>query len=163
IFKNCGKSKIEKKNRYKLATLGEIVNSKCLPAGYSTSVSPLPNAYDHCKKKLDDGEVLVCGHGYHFECYQKLKYSCHYYEEYYKCRIYNNVNSFLKRLKKSPNILTTKEKEGENVEDIANEDDEKIPINKNPNKHLDPFESKESIRKVSFERVYMRSFVTGYF
>ncbi|CAG8547740.1 15538_t:CDS:2 [Funneliformis caledonium] len=107
IFKNCGKSKIEKKNQYKLATLEEIVDSKCLPAGYSTSVSPLPNACDHCKKKLDDGEVLVCGHGYHFECYQKLEYS--------------------------PNILTTEEKEGENVEDITNEDDEKteeIEINK---------------------------------
>ncbi|CAG8650031.1 3013_t:CDS:1, partial [Funneliformis caledonium] len=120
-------------------TLGEIVDSKCLPAGYSTSVSPLPNVCDHCKKKLDDGEVLVCGHGYHFEYYQKLKYSCYYCEEYYKREIYNNVNSFLKRLEKGPNILTTEEKEGENVEDIANENDEKaeeIETNKSQQVHV---------------------------
>ncbi|CAG8674948.1 16787_t:CDS:2, partial [Funneliformis caledonium] len=105
IFKNCGKSKIEKKNQYKLATLGEIVDSKCLPAGYSTS----------------------------------LEYSCHYCKEYYKRRIYNNVNFFLKRLEKGPNILTTEEKKGENVEDIANEDDEKaeeIETNKSQQVHV---------------------------
>ncbi|GES94531.1 hypothetical protein GLOIN_2v1841619 [Rhizophagus clarus] len=50
---------------------------------------PLPDSCDHCRKKLDDGEVLICGHGYHFECYQMMEYGYRYYEKYYKRRIYN--------------------------------------------------------------------------
>src|SRR5438132_968607 len=55
LFANRGKSKLSKKKRYELATLGETVDSRCLPAGYSAGVIPLPNACDHCHKKLDDG------------------------------------------------------------------------------------------------------------
>ena len=126
LFKNRGKSQLHKKNRYKLATLGEIVDPKCLPTGYSAGIPPSPDFCDHCKKKLSDGEVLICGHGYHFECYQIMEYSCRHCEEYYKRGIYSNVNSFLKRLEKGPNVLTTEEKEGENVEEVLSDENEKV-------------------------------------
>ncbi|CAG8526613.1 11341_t:CDS:2 [Ambispora leptoticha] len=85
------------KKRYELATLGETVDSRCLPAGYSAGVIPLPNACDHCCKKLDDGEVLVCEHGYHFEYYQMMEYE------------------------KGPNVLTTEERE--NSEEASDENE----------------------------------------
>src|SRR5947199_6429394 len=90
IFKNREKSKLcksKKKLQYQLATLGETVDPKCLQTGYSTNIPPLPDSCDHCHKKLDDGEVLICGHSYHFECYQMLEYSCRHCEEYYKREI----------------------------------------------------------------------------
>ncbi len=79
-----------------MATLGEIVDLKYLSTGYSAGIPPSPDFCDHCKKKLSDGEVLICGYEYYFECYQIMKYSCHHYEEYYKRGIYSNINSFLK-------------------------------------------------------------------
>ena len=126
LFKNRGKSKLHKKNQYKLATLGEIVDLKCLPTGYSTNMPPLANTCDHCRKELDDGEVLVCGHGYHLECYQIMNYGCRHCEEYYKRGIYSNVDSFLKRLEKGPEVLTSEEKENENFEDVDENDTVKI-------------------------------------
>ncbi|UZO27320.1 uncharacterized protein OCT59_019521 [Rhizophagus irregularis] len=127
IYKNCGKSKLcksKKKIQCQLATLGETVDTKCLPTGYSTNMPPLPDSCDHCRKKLDDGEVLICGHGYNFECYQMMEYGCRHCEEYYKRGIYSNVNSFLDRLEKGPNVLTSDEQdetpteENETVEEV---------------------------------------------
>ncbi|GBB85277.1 hypothetical protein RclHR1_11830008 [Rhizophagus clarus] len=127
IFKNCGKSKLcksKKKIQCQLATLGETVDTKCLPTGYSTNMPPLPDSCDHCRKKLDDGEVLICGHGYHFECYQTMEYGCRHCEEYYKRGIYSNVNSFIDRLEKGPNVLTSDEQdespteENETIEEV---------------------------------------------
>ncbi|RHZ53533.1 hypothetical protein Glove_441g50 [Diversispora epigaea] len=112
VFKNCGKSQLHKKRKKiecKLITLGETVDSRCLPTGYSTSVPPSPDKCDICHKNLDNGEVLICGHGYHFECYQKNEYGCRHCEEYYKRGIYSNVKSFLDRLEKGPNVLTSEE------------------------------------------------------
>ncbi|PKC15875.1 hypothetical protein RhiirA5_407714 [Rhizophagus irregularis] len=52
----------------------------------------LPDSCDHCRKKLDDGEVLICGYSYHFKYYQMIEYGCHYCDEYYKCKIYNKTS-----------------------------------------------------------------------
>ncbi len=72
---------------------------------------PLSDSCDHCHKKLDDGKVLICEHGYHFECYQIMEYGCYHCEEYYKCEIYNNVNSFLDWVEKEQNILISDEQD----------------------------------------------------
>ena len=117
LFNNHGKSKLHKKNQYELVILEQIVELKCLPTGYSTNMPPLANTCDYCCKKFDDGEVLICEHGYHLECYQIMNYGCHHCEEYYKCGIYSNVDSFLKRLEKGPEVLTPEENENENIED----------------------------------------------
>jgi hypothetical protein len=139
IFKNRGKSKLhksKKKTQCQLATLGETVDLKCLPTGYSTNVSPLPDSCDHCRKKLDDGEVLICGHGYHFECYQMMEYGCRHCEEYYKRGIYSNVNSFLDRLEKGPNILTSDEQDETLVEE-ENEVVEEVETNRSQEVHTE--------------------------
>ncbi|GES81508.1 hypothetical protein GLOIN_2v1872628 [Rhizophagus clarus] len=136
IFKNRGKSKFcksKKKNQCQLATLGETVDPKCLPTGYSTNMPPLPDSCDHCRKKLDDGEVLICGHGYHFECYQMMEYGCRHCEEYYKRGIYSNVNSFLDRLEKGPNVLTSDEQDEIPTEE--NESVEEVEVNENQEVH----------------------------
>ena len=98
IFKNHGKSKskkIKKKMQYELVTLGETVDQKCLPTGYSTSIPLLSDSYDHYHKKLNNSEVLICRYGYYLEYYQIMEYGCRHCKEYYKRRIYSNVNSFL--------------------------------------------------------------------
>ncbi len=139
IFKNHGKSKLhksKKKTQCQLATLGETVDLKYLPTGYSTNVSPLSDSCDHCHKKLDDGEVLICGHGYHFECYQMMEYGCRHCEEYYKREIYSNVNSFLDRLEKGPNILTS-DKQDETPVEEENEAVEEIETNRSQEVHTE--------------------------
>ncbi|UZO25449.1 uncharacterized protein OCT59_017714 [Rhizophagus irregularis] len=101
---------------------------------YSANIPPSPDACDHCRKKLDDGEVLICGHGYHFECYQMMEYGCRHCEEYYKRGIYSNVNSFLERLERGPNVLTSEEKD-EEVPVEENETVEEIETNKSHEIH----------------------------
>src|SRR6185312_15845412 len=82
---------------------------------------------DDCHKPLNDGEVLVCGHGYHHSCYATMEYCCHHCKEYFKKGIYYNVESFIKRLKKGPNTLTNEEKrerEQEKEEQESEQDDD---------------------------------------
>ncbi|RHZ86606.1 hypothetical protein Glove_48g21 [Diversispora epigaea] len=99
------KRKVIQNKKVEFETLQKIVNSRCLPMGYSTSKLPNQDNCNHCDKKLNNGEVLICDHGYHYECYAMLKYKCHYCEEYYKCEIY----------KKEPNIFIFKKRESEKV------------------------------------------------
>jgi hypothetical protein len=87
-------------------------------------------------KKLNDGEVLICGHGYHFECYQSMEYSCHHCVEYYKRGIYSNVNSFLDRLEKGPNILTSDEQDETPIEE-ENETMEEVEVNGSQEVHIE--------------------------
>lgn len=53
-----------------------------------------------------------------------MEYGCRHCEEYYKRGIYSNVNSFLDRLEKGPNTLTSDEQdetpmeENESVEEV---------------------------------------------
>ncbi|EXX63084.1 hypothetical protein RirG_155640 [Rhizophagus irregularis DAOM 197198w] len=53
-----------------------------------------------------------------------MEYGCRHCEEYYKRGIYSNVNSFLDRLEKGPNVLTSDEQdktpteENETVEEV---------------------------------------------
>ena len=51
----------------------------------------------------NNGIVLACGHGYHPACYGRR---CIYCENFYKNGIFENVNSFLKRIEKGTDILT---------------------------------------------------------
>ncbi|CAG8721653.1 2267_t:CDS:1, partial [Ambispora leptoticha] len=56
---------------YHLATLDEDVDLRRLPTAYSTSYPPKPGLCDYCKSPLgeNNGMALICGHGYHFVCY----------------------------------------------------------------------------------------------
>ncbi|CAJ0841430.1 5569_t:CDS:2, partial [Entrophospora sp. SA101] len=73
-----------KNNTYKLPTLNAHIDLRSLPTGYHTSFPPNPELCDHCKKPFedDDGIILICGHGYHANCYNKLHNRCGYCEEF---------------------------------------------------------------------------------
>ncbi|RHZ78266.1 hypothetical protein Glove_166g202 [Diversispora epigaea] len=59
---------------FKIWTKGETVDSKCFSTDYSTSILLSSDEYNLYYKKLDNSEVLIYGHNYHFECYQKVEY-----------------------------------------------------------------------------------------
>lgn len=134
IYLNLGKSKLENQGKkfYKLATLEKIVDTRLLPAGYSTLYPPSINLCDHCKDLLETSPnnnevVLICGHGYHVNCYNELEKRCKYCEEYYIKGISDNVTKFIKRLEKGPEILTNDDFEEE--EEGDNDGDTTVPVN----------------------------------
>jgi hypothetical protein len=112
---------------YDLPTLGKL-DSTCLPAGYSTPFPPSPNGCDDCDKTFDIsdvGIVLICGHGYHKRCYDKMESKCRICLEHFKAQIWDNVNSFLKRLNGDWNTLTSEDlNEDEQTNDDDGEEDE---------------------------------------
>ena len=71
------KRRIKKNSKptvYNLSTLGRV-DSTSMPAGYSTPFSPSSDSCDYCRNSLDIGSggiVLICGHGYHLNCYSKM-------------------------------------------------------------------------------------------
>jgi hypothetical protein len=103
------------------------------------------NKCDHCNNKFDpslseyDGEVLICGHSYHYECFEILEKSCEHCIEFYKKGIIDNVKSFVKRLEKDEDILM--EDELENQRENNNENDE----NSNDQESIDNLNINEEI------------------
>jgi hypothetical protein len=129
IYLNLEKNKnrIRKNNKfntYKLEALNTTVDLRSLPTGYHTSSPPMPSSCDKCKQDLGclNVSVLICGHGYHHECYQSLENRCKHCEEYYKKGVFENVNSFLKRLNQGGDILTSEDIEEESYEEESQED-----------------------------------------
>ena len=133
LYNNLGKSipklnkKIKKQNPkiYILATLGEEVDLRRLPTGYSTSYPPKQGLCDRCKAPLtnESGVTFICGHGYHTSCYNG---KCVYCEEFYKRGIFENVNAFLKRIEKGADILTHEDLDNEenDIEEEENQSEE---------------------------------------
>ncbi|RIB07132.1 hypothetical protein C2G38_2215363 [Gigaspora rosea] len=119
---NAKKINLQKKlpEIYQLATLNEEVDLRYLPTAYSTSYPPHPKLCDCCGLPLSDDNsmVYVCGHGYHVACYNK---KCKYREKYYKRGIFENVNSFLKRIEKGENKLNK-----EDLDDDENDIEEGV-------------------------------------
>jgi hypothetical protein len=72
--------------------------------------------------------ILICGHGYHVSCYNFLENVCKWCKEYYEKGIDENVESFLKRLNKNDNRLTTEDVD-ENLEDDDNEEENNVIVN----------------------------------
>jgi hypothetical protein len=66
----------------------------------------------------DDVVPLACGHGYHSTCYSRR---CIYCENFYKNGVFENVNSFLKRIEKGKDILTQDDLDDENNEEEEEE------------------------------------------
>lgn len=124
--KTNGKKKQKRLKAYQLTTLAEEVDLRHLPTAYSTSHPPQPGLCDKCGLQLSNqGAVLACGHGYHPMCYGRR---CVYCEAFYKNGIFENVDSFLKRLQKGADILTQ-----DDVDDNTNiveevEDSEEVDV-----------------------------------
>jgi hypothetical protein len=108
--------------------LGEEVDLRYLPTAYNTSHLPKLGLCDTCGFPLnnDNSAILTCSHGYHVLCYSG---GCNYCENFYKNGIFENVNSFLKRLEKGAEILT--QEDFDNVEiEIEEEETEEIESKK---------------------------------
>ncbi|RHZ88621.1 hypothetical protein Glove_21g172 [Diversispora epigaea] len=138
LYCNLGKSAPKLKNKrnkkqhpniYTLATLEEEVDLRRLPTGYSTSYPPQQGLCDRCKLPFanEDGVTFICGHSYHTGCYDK---KCIYCEEFYKRGIFENVNSFLKRIEKGADTLTQEDLGDDDGNDIeeGEEQSEEIEI-----------------------------------
>src|SRR6185369_754858 len=132
IYRNLNQSRPifdnkKKLTKYHLCTLNKMVDIKLLPSGYHTTHIPEMDKCDHCNDKFDpnlpeyDGEVLICGHSYHYECFEMLENSCGHCAEFYKKGIVDKVKSFVKRLEKGEDTLTKNESENEQ-ESIENID-----------------------------------------
>ncbi len=67
------------------------------------------------------GTVLICGHSYHWHCYDQIEYGCRHCEQYYKDEIYKNVNSFLQRLEKGADIISENDGIEEELQDLDEE------------------------------------------
>src|SRR5207302_2106276 len=90
IYLNLEKNKTRiqrnnKFNTYKLEALDKTVDIRSLPTGYHTSFPPTPSSCDKCEQDLGslNVNILICGHGYHRECYHSLENRCKHCEEYY--------------------------------------------------------------------------------
>jgi hypothetical protein len=64
-----------------------------------------------------------------------IEYGCRHCEEYYKRGIYSNVNSFLDRLEKGPNVLTSDEQDETPIEE--NESVEEVEANRSQEVHTE--------------------------
>ncbi|RHZ47356.1 hypothetical protein Glove_585g4 [Diversispora epigaea] len=110
-------------------TLEEEVDLRRLPTGYSTSYPPQQGLCDRCKLPFanEDGVTFICGHSYYTGCYDK---KCIYCEEFYKRGIFENVNSFLKRIEKGADTLTQEDLGDDDGNDIeeGEEQSEEIEI-----------------------------------
>ncbi|RHZ72469.1 hypothetical protein Glove_242g203 [Diversispora epigaea] len=101
------------KQAYVITTLGEKVNLRRLPTGYSTSFLPQNGLCDCCKLPINEtnGTTFICRHGYHLNCYNG---KCKYCEEFYKKGIFENVDSFLKRIEKGSDVFIQEDLNNEN-------------------------------------------------
>ncbi|CAG8490247.1 16495_t:CDS:2 [Dentiscutata heterogama] len=78
--------------------------------------------YNSCEHLLVDknGIVFVCSYGYYNNCYsRKYKYCI----EFYKKRIYKNIQKFLTQIKKEANIFTKKDLDNDNNDIESNEEE----------------------------------------
>jgi hypothetical protein len=73
-----------------------------LPIGYHSAVPPSNEKFcDHvnCANFTNEnGEVLICGHAYHEECFQKLGLRCHHCYSYLATSIDELTQSYNNRL-----------------------------------------------------------------
>ena len=122
-----------------LSTFNIEVQMKALPSGYHTSNPPNSRIfcdYEHCNIKQNENQsndcVLICGHAYHYECFQKLDFRCQYCLEYFINGLQELSNSYNERLENtSASIL-----EDDLNEDDLNEDDLNVEVNENEVDHV---------------------------
>jgi hypothetical protein len=81
-----------KSTGYKFLVLDEVMKIGTLPTGYHTKNPPNSNIFcdaEDCNINIEIdqlhlyGKVLICGHGYHNECFQKMGFKCHHCLDYF--------------------------------------------------------------------------------
>ncbi|RIB13033.1 hypothetical protein C2G38_2099406 [Gigaspora rosea] len=132
---------------YNLPTLGEI-DITSMPTGYSTLFLSLFNNCDHCYKILninDQTIILICGHGFHLECYNSIEKKCRHCLNYYKKGIWKNVNAFLNGLNSEKNF-------DKDLDDDAQEDTEE-DNNNSEETEIDQLNRQESLELDLLNRI----------
>ncbi|KAF0496968.1 hypothetical protein F8M41_020848 [Gigaspora margarita] len=128
------KDKKEKNLNLKFITM-EDIDERVLPTGYHTSYPPIFNSCDNCHKLFEqdsDGTILICGHGYHWNCYNQLEFKCKHCIKYFNEGIWSNVKSFVKRLEaEDKDKLTKEDLEDEDENDDENDDDDTNNLTEN--------------------------------
>ena len=89
----------------------------CDQPQYHTQKPPSSNKRNYCYSNFENNYdqsalMLICGHGFHKNCYEMKNNQCIYCLEFYKVGIISNVSSYIKRLEK------------ESLTDSLNDDDE---------------------------------------
>ncbi|RIB02682.1 hypothetical protein C2G38_2149885 [Gigaspora rosea] len=141
------RKKKELPTSYNLPTLGEI-DITSMPTGYSTLFPPLFNNCDHCYKILninDQTIILICGHGFHLECYNSMEKKCRHCLNYYKKGIWKNVNAFLNGLNSEKNF-------DKDLDDDAQEDTEE-DNNNSEETEIDQLNRQESLELDLLNRI----------
>jgi hypothetical protein len=144
IYRNLNTSrphyKGKKLTNCTLSTLNIEVDLKSLPTGYHTEHPPKKDLCDHCNKIFGpnfshtDGYVLICGHSYHYECYEDLEKNCMHCTEFYKKGVFKNVTAYISQLEKFSETTIEPEDNDINENDDDNDDDDSINIDK---EHID--------------------------
>ena len=124
-----------KSTGHKFFVLNEIMKIGTLPTGYHTKSPPNPNIFCDAKDcdiniEIDQlqlyGKVLICGHGYHNECFQKMSFKCHYCLDYLVDGINVLSSSYNDRLESQ--VTKTDQIELENPDELdlssPNDDDD---------------------------------------
>jgi len=108
IWKNNGKvekkmeGKRTKKPHYYFTSIPTSFPFGALPLGYHSPVPP--NMKKFCDKKFcknstnEEGEVLICGHAYHEECFRVLGLKCEHCYKYLDKSIDDLTKSYNQRL-----------------------------------------------------------------
>ena len=138
---------------YDLPTLGKL-DTTSMPTGYSTP--PLSDGCDYCHVKLivNEGIILICGHGYHIGCYNRMDNKCEPCLNYYKDGISKNVKSFLKCLNTETNEPIDELREPNDTVDEADSDEEDGQLEIDEDLELD-LRSKinEMVKKIDYSSI----------
>ena len=132
LWINCGKAekKMEgariKKPYYYFPPLSKRFSFGALPLGYHSSHSPNQNQfcdYENCDFIFNtNGIVLICGHAYHEECFNRIGLKCQYCFNYLSASIDELTYSFNERLKMNIDI----ENEFDQMHVLSSEDDNSL-------------------------------------
>lgn len=133
------RTKRKSQTAYNLPTLGRT-DITSMPAGYSTPFPPSFNGCDHCHKILatdDEKVILICGHGFHTECYNGMEKKCNHCLNYYKDGIWKNVDAFLSCLNSETNNDNLAEEENPDEQEDDSGEVENNQLNEGENLELD--------------------------
>ncbi|RHZ89109.1 hypothetical protein Glove_19g437 [Diversispora epigaea] len=132
LWINCGKAerKMEgariKKPYYYFPPLSKRFSFGAIPLGYHSSHLPNQNQfcdYENCDFIFNtNGIVLICGHAYHEECFDRIGLKCQYCFEYLSVSIDELSHSFNEQLKMNIDI----ENEFDQMHILSSEDDNSL-------------------------------------
>jgi hypothetical protein len=128
LYNKQNQTIIYNKNNIYFAGLNQNVKLKNLPTAFHTSFKPSTDSCDYCQQKFTSnhdltGLVLICGHGYHLNCYNIVGRNCKYCLEFYKDGVIRNVKTYVNRLEKitkNHNEILNEEIDDDNNEDEGN-------------------------------------------